>query len=219
MQTLVFINGKEAAVQSETASYFADYETYKAEGGKPLPDGVNEISFNKSLGVCLVNSAVSDASNSYAESVLNLLPSLIEKQKERYDAQTEKPIEPQEPEYTFEELKAQKLENLDAAFLEWRNDTAVMKSSLGFTADADTRAMLDIAGLATLGTGAIFMDADNQPHELTAEEIQVLQKEVVQSGTAAYTQKWALREAINAAETAAALDAIKIEFTASDFSA
>jgi hypothetical protein len=118
------------------------------------------------------------------------------------------------PAPSLESLKAQKLEDLDTAFLEWRNDTAVMKSSLGFTADADTRAMLDIAGLATLGTGAVFMDADNQPHELTAEEIQVLQKEVVQSGTAAYSQKWALREAINAADSAAALDAIKIEFSA-----
>jgi hypothetical protein len=123
------------------------------------------------------------------------------------------------PAPSLESLKEQKLEDLDAAFLEWRNDTAVMKSSLGFTADADTRAMLDIAGLATLGTGAVFMDADNQPHELTAEEISVLQKEVVQSGTAAYSQKWALREAINAADSAAALDAIKIEFSASDFSA
>jgi hypothetical protein len=123
------------------------------------------------------------------------------------------------PAPSLESLKEQKLDDLDAAFLEWRNDTAVMKSSLCFTADADTRAMLDIAGLATLGTGAVFMDADNQPHELTAEEIQVLQKEVVQSGTAAYTQKWALREAINAADSAAALDAIKIEFSASDFSA
>lgn len=117
-----------------------------------------------------------------------------------------------DPEPTLDELKAQKLRELDRAFYRWRNDGATLVSSLGFTADADQRAMIDISGLVALGASAVFMDAQNQPHELTIEQIKVLQKEIIQSGNAAYQTKWTLRTLIEGASGVETLDDIEIKF-------
>lgn len=116
------------------------------------------------------------------------------------------------------ELKARKLRLLDAVFMQWRGDGATLISSLGFTADADERAMIDVNGLVALGEGATFMDAENTPHELTAEELKTLQVEIIQSGNAAYQQKWALRTVIEASENEEQLNAVAIGFSPVDFS-
>lgn len=118
----------------------------------------------------------------------------------------------------LDELKARKLRLLDAAFMQWRGDGATLISSLGFTADADERAMIDVNGLVALGEGAVFMDADNNPHELTLEELRVLQVEIIQSGNAAYQQKWTLRKAVEEAENEEELKAVAIGFLPVDFS-
>lgn len=121
---------------------------------------------------------------------------------------------------TIEALKAQKNALLDRAFMQWRNDGATLVSSLGFRADCDERAMIDVNGLVTVcgeTQTVVFMDADNQPHELTLGQLKVLQSEIIQSGTLAYQTKWQLRTAIESAETKEALEAIEIKFTAVDF--
>lgn len=124
-----------------------------------------------------------------------------------------------EEETPLEDLKAQKLDLLDMAFMQWRNDDATLVSSLGFMADCDERAMIDVNGLVTICADTVtFMDADNQPHELTLEQLKVLQAEIIQSGTLAYQTKWMLRQAIEKAENKEHLDAIDIAFTAVDFS-
>lgn len=118
----------------------------------------------------------------------------------------------------LDELKARKLRLLDAVFMQWREDRATLISSLGFTADADERAMIDVNGLVALGEGATFMDAENKPHELTAEELKTLQVEIIQSGNAAYQQKWTLRKAVEEAESEDDLKAVAIGFSPVDFS-
>ena len=55
------------------------------------------------------------------------------------------------------------------------------------------------------------MDANNVPHELTADQIKILHKEIIQSGNKAYETKWALRNAISAAESKDALEAIELK--------
>lgn len=118
---------------------------------------------------------------------------------------------------TLDEEKTLKIARLDQAFALWRNDDAVLVSSLGFTVDADERAMIDISGLAALGVSAVFMDAVNQPHELSAEQLKVLQREIIQSGSKAYQTKWAFRNAIISAETKEELNAIELKFAPVDF--
>lgn len=131
------------------------------------------------------------------------------------------------PAPTLEEVKAQKLSELEQKFLAWYETGATVTSSLGFVADSDSRAMMDTSGLVTTleaqpeearGTVA-FMDHDNVPHQLTLDQMKTVNLEIIQNGQSAYAQKWALRTAIEAAETTEAVNAIEIAFVGEDFSA
>lgn len=131
------------------------------------------------------------------------------------------------PAPTLEEVKTQKLAELERKFLAWYETEATVTSSLGFVADSDSRAMMDTSGLVTTleaqpvetrGTVA-FMDHNNQPHQLTLDQMKTVNLEIIQNGQSAYAQKWALRTAIEAAETTEAVNAIEIAFVGEDFSA
>ena len=131
------------------------------------------------------------------------------------------------PAPSIDELKTEKLSQLDSAFLQWYETDAVVTSSLGFVADSDSRAMMDVSGLVTTlesqpaetRSTVAFMDANNQPHLLSLEQLKTVQLEIVQNGQSAYKQKWSLRTAIESAQTKEDLDAIEIEFVAEDYSA
>lgn len=138
-----------------------------------------------------------------------------EKLNVTYTEEEEPPIVQHIP--TLDEEKLMACGRLTEAFRSWRNDQATLISSLGFEADADERAMIDVSGLVALETPAVFMDANNVPHELTAEQIKVIHKEIIQSGNKAYETKWALRNAINACGSLEELKAIKLEFSVVDF--
>lgn len=132
------------------------------------------------------------------------------------------------PENTVDEVRTEKLQALDSAFNAWYTDGATLKSSLGFEADSDSRAMQDVNGLVTAAeamaaaetaeTKLIFMDANNQGHEVGLAELETLRLEIIQAGQAAYQEKWKLRAAIEAAKTKEELDAIEIAFHPADFS-
>lgn len=132
------------------------------------------------------------------------------------------------PEKTVDEVRTEKLQAIDSAFNAWYTDGATLKSSLGFEADSDSRAMQDVNGLVTAAeamaaaetaeTKLIFMDANNQGHEVGLAELETLRLEIIQAGQAAYQEKWKLRAAIEAAKTKEELDAIEIAFHPADFS-
>lgn len=130
------------------------------------------------------------------------------------------------PEQTLEELRSQKLSQLDSSFKAWYQDGATVTTSLGFVADSDSRAMMDVNGLVTTleaqpaesRATVAFMDANNQTHLLNIEQLKTVQVEIIQNGQSAYQQKWALRTAIENAQNKEELEAIEIKFTAEDFS-
>lgn len=130
------------------------------------------------------------------------------------------------PEKTLDEVRASKFSELDSAFMSWYEDKATVTTSLGFVADSDARAMMDVSGLVTTleaqpvesRATVAFMDANNEPHLLSLEQLKTVQVEIIQNGQSAYQQKWALRTAIESAQTKEELDAIEIKFTAEDFS-
>lgn len=130
------------------------------------------------------------------------------------------------PEQTLEELRAQKLSQLDSSFKAWYQDGATVTTSLGFVADSDSRAMMDVNGLVTTleaqpaesRATVAFMDANNQTHLLDLEQLKTVQVEIIQNGQSAYQQKWTLRTAIETAQSKEDLEAIEIKFTAEDFS-
>lgn len=130
------------------------------------------------------------------------------------------------PAPSIEELRTAKLTQLDAAFLQWYETDAVVTSSLGFVADSDSRAMMDVSGLVTTlesqpaetRSTVAFMDHDNQAHLLTLDQLKTVQLEIIQNGQSAYQQKWGLRTAIESAEDIATINAIEIAFVGEDFS-
>lgn len=115
-------------------------------------------------------------------------------------------------EVPFASIKNNKQEELERSFNEWYKDGAVLTSSLGFKIDADQKAMLDVTGLVTLGQNATFMDADNIAHELTLDQLKVLQQEIILAAGQYYQQKWVMRDAIASALTQEDLDNVVIKF-------
>lgn len=140
---------------------------------------------------------------------------------------TEEPDPVPEPP-TVEEVRAQKLDELEKKFLQWYEQDATLVSSLGYECDSAARAMLDISGLVIKAEAdgvekastysTTFMDANNQPHLVGTEQLKTIQLEIVSAGQAAYQEKWTMRSQILAAENAEDLEAFEIAFTKQDFS-
>lgn len=98
-------------------------------------------------------------------------------------------------------------------------ESMVIKSSLGFDANADIRSQNNIAGLLSAGADPVqYCDANNVFHTLSLAQLEVLKSECVQNGQYLYQQKWSYRLAINKATSIEAVEAITIEFTMMDFS-
>ena len=140
---------------------------------------------------------------------------------------TEEPDPVPEPP-TVDEVRSQKLDELEKKFLQWYEQDATLVSSLGYECDSDARAMLDISGLVIKAEAdgiekastysTTFMDANNQPHIVGTEQLKTIQLEIVSAGQAAYQEKWELRTLILSAEDVETLEAIDITFTKQDFS-
>lgn len=122
-----------------------------------------------------------------------------------------------EEEYnSIENVRARKLNDLNAAFVE-AESSGVIESSVGFSIDANERANRDIDGLIkSLSPGTkqtvMFCAADNSFHEVTLDELKTMQLEVIAYGQQLYQMKWELRERIESAETKEEIDNIIIKF-------
>ena len=123
------------------------------------------------------------------------------------------------PEPTLDEVKAQKLEELNRAHEQAEADAHGL-SSLGFTVDADDRANRDVDGLLkTLKDGETvsFCDFNNDFHELNRAQCETLQIEIIQNAQALYAQKWKYRTQVEAAESVEELEAIEFTFEHKSF--
>ena len=118
--------------------------------------------------------------------------------------------------------KTFKLADVKQAFLNWRNNQATLVSSLGFKADSNERANMDVSGLLVVyedkqKESITFRDADNQFHSLTFSQLKTLQKEIIENGAFAYMQKWELDAQVESATTKEELDAIEVKFKGKNF--
>lgn len=122
---------------------------------------------------------------------------------------------------TFAELKALKLSELSAIAASFEQNVCkamVIKSSLGFRADADRRTRDNIRGLIDLGQAPVpYRTADNESRLLTIDNLRTLLNEITQNGTNLYMQKWQKESAINAATTTDELNAVDLTFTMLSF--
>ena len=132
-------------------------------------------------------------------------------------------FEPVEPEKTLSELKAEKLSELTTITSKFDNQLVntdmIIKSSLGFSINADLRSQNNLRGLIAVGIEPVnFVTADNSMQNLSIEQLNVLLNESVQNGQHLYLRKWQYREQIEQAKTKEDLNSIKFEFIMKDFS-
>lgn len=134
-----------------------------------------------------------------------------------------------EQEEQDEEAEYQKFENRQARALVQLNqdfekvkERSHIKSSLGFTVDANQTANENVNGLlVTIGDGtAQFCDYYNQFHEVNKADLETLQNEIIQNAQNLYQQKWVYRTQIENCTNNEGLDAVleAINFTYMDFS-
>ena len=127
-----------------------------------------------------------------------------------------------ESEYNkFENRQARALTELNQDF-EIVKERSHIKSSLGFTADANQTANENVTGLlVTIGeTETIqFCDYYNKFRELTKANLQTLQTEIIANAQNLYQQKWVYRTQIEQCGDNEQLDAVLegINFTYMDF--
>lgn len=134
----------------------------------------------------------------------------IEQEQQEQDAEYNK----------FENRQARALTELNQDF-ETVKERSHIKSSLGFTADANQTANENVTGLlVTIGDGTVqFCDYYNQFHELTKADLETLQNEIIQNAQNLYQQKWVFRTQIENCTDNEGLDAVTeaINFTYMDF--
>lgn len=127
------------------------------------------------------------------------------------------------PNQNLDELKSDKLVELTAITSKFDsqlvNTDMIIKSSLGFSINADLRSQNNLRGLIAVGVEPVnFVTADNSAQSLTLKQLNILLNESAQNVQHLYLLKWQYREQIEQAKTKEDLNAIKFEFTMKDFS-
>ena len=123
----------------------------------------------------------------------------------------------------LDELKSEKLAELTAITSKFDNQLIntdmIIKSSLGFSINADLRSQNNLRGLITVGVEPVnFMTADNSVKSLTLEQLNILLNECAQNVQHLYLLKWQYREQIEQAQTVEELNKIVFKFEMKDFS-
>ena len=132
-------------------------------------------------------------------------------------------FEPVEPEKTIDELKSDKLSELTAITSKFDNQLVnndmIIKSSLGFSINADLRSQNNLRSLIAIGAEPVnFVIADNSVQSLSIEQLNILLNECAQNVQHLYLLKWQYREQIEQAKTVEELNAIELNFVMKDFS-
>lgn len=122
----------------------------------------------------------------------------------------------------LDKARAEKLAELTSLTSKFDNQLVntdmIIKSSLGFSINADLRSQNNLRGLITVGVEPVnFMTADNNVKSLTLEQLNILLDECIKNGQYLYQQKWAYRAQINACTTKEDLAAITFDFKMKDF--
>lgn len=123
----------------------------------------------------------------------------------------------------LDKAKAEKLSKLTAITSKFDNQLVntdmIIKSSLGFSINADLRSQNNLRGLIAVGIEPVnFVTADNSVQSLTLEQLNVLLKESIENGKKLYETKWKYRDMILNSSSVDELNAIQLNFTMKDFS-
>lgn len=123
----------------------------------------------------------------------------------------------------LEKAKADKLAELTLISSRFDNQLIntdmIIKSSLGFSINADLRSQLNIHRLINIGTEPVsFVIADNTTADLSLAQLNILISECEENMQYLFGLKQSYKQQIEQAKTKEDLNAIKFEFTMKDFS-
>ena len=126
-------------------------------------------------------------------------------------------------EKTLDKLKSDKLAELTSITSKFDNQLVnidmIIKSSLGFSINADLRSQLNIHRLINIGTEPVsFITADNTTVDLSLAQLNILINECEENMQHLFGLKQSYKKQIVDATTKEELDAIEIKFEMLDFS-
>lgn len=126
-------------------------------------------------------------------------------------------------EKTLLELKSDKLAELTTITSKFDNQLVntdmIIKSSLGFSINADLRSQLNIRRLISIGAEPVsFIIADNTTVDLSLAQLNILISECEENIQHLFDLKQSYKKQITDATTKEELDAIDLQFTMKDFS-
>ena len=123
-------------------------------------------------------------------------------------------LEALEPEAMLYYARQDKLAELEQKF-NYMLENGHTTSSFGVEIDANVTSVRNVAGLLVV-MGADdkewFCDYNNQLHELTRQQVETIQVEIITYIQGLYDQKWVYRNQINTLTTAEEINNIVIEF-------
>ena len=133
--------------------------------------------------------------------------------KEEYEKHFEK---------TLDELKSEKLAELTSITSKFDNQLVntdmVIKSSLGFSINADLRSQLNIRRLISIGAEPVsFIIADNTTVDLSLAQLNILISECEENMQHIFDLKQSYKKQIADATTKEELDAIDLQFPMKEF--
>lgn len=126
-------------------------------------------------------------------------------------------------EKSLSELKSDKLSELTAITSKFDNQLVntdmIIKSSLGFSINADLRSQLNIHRLISIGAEPVsFIVADNTTVDLSLAQLNILISECEENMQYLFDLKQSYKKQIADATTKEELDTIDLQFTMKDFS-
>ena len=133
--------------------------------------------------------------------------------KEEYDKHFEK---------TLSELKAEKLSELTSITSKFDNQLVntdmIIKSSLGFSINADLRSQLNIRRLISIGAEPVsFIIADKTTVDLSLVQLNIIISECEENMQYLFDLEQSYKKQITDATTKEELDTIDLQFTMKDF--
>lgn len=123
-------------------------------------------------------------------------------------------LEALEPEAMLYYARQNKLTELDTKF-NYALENGHTTSSFGVEIDANITSVRNVGGLLVVmgpDDTEMFCDYNNQLHELTRQQVETLQVEIIKYIQGLYDKKWYYREQINTLTTPEEIDSIVIEF-------
>lgn len=187
-QVVLLVSQSTAEMQGADGShYFDTTEHFVADGGDI--DGIVSIDYNKSLGTCFINGAISEFPNALAEKNLTNLHSILENKRKREQELLPKPTEEEKDKAALSQAKA---ERADAV-----SKLTVTVDGMVFDADETSQNRMSrvVAGAQALGvdlntTTQIWVLANNTIAQLTVAQLAQALKLAGQKQTALWTKPY-----------------------------